>query len=542
MCQLFRMAQKKIKKIQTESTATATTNQQAVFGKNIQTSLAAKLQDVSGVFRKAQGAYLSKLRERETRSKDMYQANKPSPSPTQAGKDGEEEDEEDLDAVFTDAQLATLQNNDRAISEREKEITEIVKSINGLAEIFKELQTMVIDQGTVLDRVDYNIESTATYMADAHVQLEKASTYQEKTKAKLCIIFLGLTTTENMTAILSTDTLVIVTCKVCSKPVMHSSLLAHIDNCRRTFPTHALFQGENGAGDTKKTAKRKKAGDDGTPTAAKKDRKRKKDSNPRENSAIPASQGSAPLPLPPPPAPAAIKDEPHVKTESSHPPALPDAATPPDIQNPSVLPLPKKPRTTEPRERGAPKPKGPIDYDKHCAVMTETGTLCARSITCKIHSVALKRAVLERSKPYDVIMLEHHSSKSRGNAAAMAAGGGGSGSNANHATGAIDPITHLPIARKHSLNAGFPPMPPLTELQALELFDVIKYHRPEPLQREYGSSGIGPGGMVTLSGLLKSIAAVNVGNMFRDIREKRMGGGGVGAGMGGMACIQAKQE
>ncbi|KAJ3031112.1 UNVERIFIED_CONTAM: hypothetical protein HDU68_006491 [Siphonaria sp. JEL0065] len=192
---MFRIAQKKIKKIQVESSL-ATSVQSATFGKNIQMSLAAKLQDVSGVFRKAQSAYLNKLRGRETRSKD-FQTNLPSSSSALkngglGGVDGDEEEEEDLDAVFTDAQMTTIQNNERVISEREKEINEIVKSINGLAEIFKELQTMVIDQGTVLDRIDYNIENTATYMSEAHVQLEKASQYQEKTKAKLCIIFLAL--------------------------------------------------------------------------------------------------------------------------------------------------------------------------------------------------------------------------------------------------------------------------------------------------------------------------------------------------------------
>ncbi|ORY37274.1 hypothetical protein BCR33DRAFT_721625 [Rhizoclosmatium globosum] len=42
-----------------------------------------------------------------------------------------------------------------------------------------------------------------------------------------------------MTAILSSDQIVLVTCKVCSKPVLHSSLLAHLDNFRRINLTRA---------------------------------------------------------------------------------------------------------------------------------------------------------------------------------------------------------------------------------------------------------------------------------------------------------------
>ncbi len=114
------------------------------------------------------------LRGREARNKSMFGSN--------GGdlNDGEEEDE--LDAVgpflsntqvFTDAQMQAMASNERAITEREKEINEIVKSINGLATVFKELQTMVIDQGTILDRIDYNIEQVAVHVEDAHGELQK---------------------------------------------------------------------------------------------------------------------------------------------------------------------------------------------------------------------------------------------------------------------------------------------------------------------------------------------------------------------------------
>jgi len=46
---------------------------------------------------------------------------------------------------------------------------------------------------------------------------------------------------------------------------------------------------------------------------------------------------------------------------------------------------------------------GPIDLDKQCGVMTENGTVCTRSLTCKIHSVSAKRAVQGRSQDYDTL-------------------------------------------------------------------------------------------------------------------------------------------
>jgi syntaxin 16 len=69
--------------------------------------------------------------------------------------------------------MQVVENNERAISEREREINEIVKSINGLATVFKELNAMVIDQGTILDRIDYNMEQTNVNLEQGHEELKK---------------------------------------------------------------------------------------------------------------------------------------------------------------------------------------------------------------------------------------------------------------------------------------------------------------------------------------------------------------------------------
>ncbi|KAF9423630.1 hypothetical protein BGZ94_008215 [Podila epigama] len=49
--------------------------------------------------------------------------------------------------------------------------------------------------------------------------------------------------------------------------------------------------------------------------------------------------------------------------------------------------------------------KGPLDLDKQCGVVIAVGAPpCARSLTCKSHSMSSKRAVEGRSKPYDVLL------------------------------------------------------------------------------------------------------------------------------------------
>jgi hypothetical protein len=47
---------------------------------------------------------------------------------------------------------------------------------------------------------------------------------------------------------------------------------------------------------------------------------------------------------------------------------------------------------------------GPLDLDKQCGVISEINNMpCTRSLTCKTHSMSLKRAVKGRSQPYDVL-------------------------------------------------------------------------------------------------------------------------------------------
>ena len=69
-------------------------------------------------------------------------------------------------------------------------------------------------------------------------------------------------------------------------------------------------------------------------------------------------------------------------------------------------PKKKKLKKDEPPKPKVTKPKGPVNVEIQCGVPLdkEKGGFCARSLTCKSHSMGLKRAVPGRSLPYDQLL------------------------------------------------------------------------------------------------------------------------------------------
>ncbi|TGJ84655.1 hypothetical protein E0Z10_g4086 [Xylaria hypoxylon] len=65
---------------------------------------------------------------------------------------------------------------------------------------------------------------------------------------------------------------------------------------------------------------------------------------------------------------------------------------------------PKNKKKKEEPKPKVPKPKGPVDVEKQCGVLLPNGQPCARSLTCKSHSMGAKRAVAGRSLPYDMLL------------------------------------------------------------------------------------------------------------------------------------------
>ena len=93
---------------------------------------------------------------------------------------------EDGSTQLTQAQMAiTLEDEDIASSRlRSSEIKNLVSTINDLAVLFKELSILVVEQGTILDRIDYNIECAHQDTKQAVVHLENTVEIEKSARAK----------------------------------------------------------------------------------------------------------------------------------------------------------------------------------------------------------------------------------------------------------------------------------------------------------------------------------------------------------------------
>jgi syntaxin 16 len=140
--------------------------------KNVQRQLAGRLQDFAQRQRLQQRTYLDKLKR------------------VLAGDDvSEVELEESREEVMDDLSELDLQRNEQ--------LDTLVNNLNELAYIFKDLATLVVEQGTLLDRIDYNLQEAAVQtragtLALGKVRSTQAEKYQRTARATMCILALVL--------------------------------------------------------------------------------------------------------------------------------------------------------------------------------------------------------------------------------------------------------------------------------------------------------------------------------------------------------------
>ncbi|KAJ8543262.1 hypothetical protein K7X08_005785 [Anisodus acutangulus] len=135
-------------------------------------SLATDLQNLSVELRRMQSLYLKQLQQQSEGHDGLdLEMNE---------KKSSFLDDDFNDVGFTDLQMATGQRDEQFTAEIEREIKQVLKSVNELSQIMKDLSVLVIDQGTIVDRIDHNVQSVSASVEEGFKQLQKAQRSQRK--------------------------------------------------------------------------------------------------------------------------------------------------------------------------------------------------------------------------------------------------------------------------------------------------------------------------------------------------------------------------
>jgi syntaxin 16 len=159
--------------------------EEAKVGANVQRDLAKKLQELSAEFRQKQRKYLKDVQ--------LQKNGGVSESESKFGIDLDANHADQSSLMYGDSEqqrLAVVDDLQQAVQSRDQEIAKIAESIEELSSIFKELAVLVIDQGTILDRIDYNMETVVEHTREGIQQLEKAETQQKSARPMKCIMCL----------------------------------------------------------------------------------------------------------------------------------------------------------------------------------------------------------------------------------------------------------------------------------------------------------------------------------------------------------------
>lgn len=182
LTKLFRRCESRLKSM---SPAGLSADVDDKIRRNMQRTIAVELQKLSVQFRKMQKQYLQRLKARDGNAS-------PAAGALSWMEGGQSNDESStfVDPGFSQSQLQQANLMEALVEGRDSEVIRVVSSISELAQIMKDLSVLVIEQGTVLDRIDYNLEQTASRIDQGVRQLKRADRAQRRGLVASCVMIL----------------------------------------------------------------------------------------------------------------------------------------------------------------------------------------------------------------------------------------------------------------------------------------------------------------------------------------------------------------
>jgi syntaxin 16 len=180
---LFQRSENSLKTIATVGNARGTNlpAKERIVRLNVMRALATEIQTLSKDYRHMQKDFALRLKDQEQAGNEFF-------SDDSGESKGSFDLEHALDYGMSAANQQQLAQMEQTANAREQEIIRVAQSVNELAQLFRELNVLVIEQGTVLDRIDYNVERTLANVKEGREELVKA----DKSMNSRAIICIGI--------------------------------------------------------------------------------------------------------------------------------------------------------------------------------------------------------------------------------------------------------------------------------------------------------------------------------------------------------------
>ncbi|EAS03634.3 syntaxin 43 (macronuclear) [Tetrahymena thermophila SB210] len=168
--QMIKECERKIQQIDEVAALKRESASEQQIRKNVKSSLAQQISDITIRLRKQQKAIYDTLKKNGNSTDDFGNTFMPF-NDIESQKQSQVQDD-----IYEEIAKG-----------REKDINQLVDQINELSDIYKTLHVLVIDQGTLLDRIDFNISETKNNVVKTNQQLKKALKHQESPFAQRVI-------------------------------------------------------------------------------------------------------------------------------------------------------------------------------------------------------------------------------------------------------------------------------------------------------------------------------------------------------------------
>ena len=145
-----------------------------IIKSNLQQALVEKVKEYTRKFKLNQELYTKKY-------KELVGEDDPTNEVNNFMK--EEEQNQNDNFLMTD-------NSKQVLKKRDTELNKLLNSVSDLAGIFKDMQVLVMEQGSILDRIDYNIDVASTNVVKGKNSLIKANDYHKNNCFRNVIIVL----------------------------------------------------------------------------------------------------------------------------------------------------------------------------------------------------------------------------------------------------------------------------------------------------------------------------------------------------------------